>query len=180
MTVRIFSFSYKHGLPSDLGPDGGGFVFDCRALPNPFWVENLRGFTGRDQPIIGFFAVHADAVAAFLKPVEDLVRNSISAYAQDARERLSVGFAALGASTALSTARKPWRARCAATVALRSNSSTRHSKPFGSQNKTAMVVKTTKPDFKRRLVPGRGFCYNARVLNPKPSGKPRFPTSRRA
>ena len=71
MTVRIFSFSYKHGLSSDLGPDGGGFVFDCRALPNPFWVENLRGFTGRDQPIIGFFAVHADAVAAFLKPVEN-------------------------------------------------------------------------------------------------------------
>ena len=96
MTVRIFSFSYKRGLPSDLGPDGGGFVFDCRALPNPFWVENLRGFTGRDQPIIDFFAARADAVAAFLKPVEDLVRNSIAAYAQDARERLSVGFGCTG------------------------------------------------------------------------------------
>lgn len=96
MTAHIFSFSYKLGLPSDLGPDGGGFVFDCRALPNPFWVENLRGFTGRDQPIIDFFAARADAVAAFLKPVEDLARNSIAAYAQDARERLSVGFGCTG------------------------------------------------------------------------------------
>ena len=86
--IRIFSFSYKRGLPSDLGPDGGGFVFDCRALPNPFWVENLRGFTGCDQPIIDFFAARADAVAAFLKPVEDLVRNSIAAYAQDALRRV--------------------------------------------------------------------------------------------
>ena len=147
MTVRIFSFSYKRGLPSDLGPDGGGFVFDCRALPNPFWVENLRGFTGRDQPIIDFFATHADAVAAFMKPVEDLVRNSIAAYAHDARERLFVGFGCTGGKHARSTARKPWRVRCAATVALRSNSSTRHSKPFSSQNENPMAVKTTPPDF---------------------------------
>lgn len=96
MTVHIFSFSYKRGLPSDLGPDGGGFVFDCRALSNPFWVDGLRNCTGRDQPIIDFFAVHAGAVAAFLKPVEELVRNTIAAYAQDARERLSVGFGCTG------------------------------------------------------------------------------------
>ena len=96
MTILIFSFSYKRGLPSDLGPDGGGFVFDCRVLPNPFWVKDLREYTGRDQPVIDFFAAHTDAVSAFLKPVEDLVRNSIAVYAQDARERLSVGFGCTG------------------------------------------------------------------------------------
>ena len=71
-------------------------MFDCRALPNPFWVKGLRDYTGRDQPIIEFFAAHADAVAAFLNPVKELVRNSIAAYAQDARERLSVGFGCTG------------------------------------------------------------------------------------
>ena len=97
MTVHIFSFSYKRGLPSDLGPDGrGGGIFDCRVLPNPFWVDGLRNYTGRDQPIVNFFAVHADAVAAFLKSVEELVRNTIAAYAQDSRERLSVGFGCTG------------------------------------------------------------------------------------
>ena len=78
------------------GRVGGGGGFDCRVLPNPFWVDGLRNYTGRDQPIVNFFAVHADAVAAFLKSVEELVRNTIAAYAQDSRERLSVGFGCTG------------------------------------------------------------------------------------
>ena len=35
--------------------NGGGFVFDCRAMPNPYWDESLRGYTGRDKPIVEFF-----------------------------------------------------------------------------------------------------------------------------
>ena len=66
MTVRIFSFSYRRGLPSDLGSDVGGFVFDCRALPNPFWVENLREYTGCD----------AEALASALRSNEDVTSNS--------------------------------------------------------------------------------------------------------
>ena len=59
-------------------------------------MDGLRNYTGRDQPIVNFFAVHADVVAAFLKSVEELVRNTIAAYAQDSRERLSVGFGCTG------------------------------------------------------------------------------------
>ena len=55
MKVTITSFSYKRGLPEDKTGNGGGFVFDCRAMPNPYWDESLRGYTGRDKLIAEFF-----------------------------------------------------------------------------------------------------------------------------
>ena len=48
MKVTVISFSFKRGIPDDPTGNGGGFVFDCRAMPNPFWDETLRGCTGRD------------------------------------------------------------------------------------------------------------------------------------
>ena len=52
--VSIISFSYKRGLPKDLAEDGGGFVFDCRLLPNPYWDESLRKYTGRERLHVAF------------------------------------------------------------------------------------------------------------------------------
>ena len=54
MKVAVFSFSYKRGLPEDRTGNGGGFVFDCRAMPNPYWEAALRGCTGRDNPVVYF------------------------------------------------------------------------------------------------------------------------------
>ncbi|MBR3924066.1 MAG: phosphotransferase, partial [Kiritimatiellae bacterium] len=48
MKIRVLSFSFKRGLPEDPTGNGGGYVFDCRAMPNPFWDETLRSYTGRD------------------------------------------------------------------------------------------------------------------------------------
>ena len=50
MKVTVKSFSFKRGLPEDPTGNGGGFVFDCRAMPNPFWDEALRGYTGGPVP----------------------------------------------------------------------------------------------------------------------------------
>ena len=54
MKVTITSFSYKRGLPEYKTGNGGGFVFDCRAMPNPYRDESLRGCSGRDKPICDF------------------------------------------------------------------------------------------------------------------------------
>ena len=96
MTVTITSFSYKRGLPEDKAGNGGGFVFDCRAMPNPYWDESLRGYTGRDKPIADFFDHHKGKVDCFLGAAETLVRQSITEYLKGGRERLQVAFGCTG------------------------------------------------------------------------------------
>ena len=96
MKISILSFSYKRGLPEDETGNGGGFVFDCRAMPNPFWDESLRGFSGCDKPIADFFERHKDKVSHFLDTAETLVRHTIAQYQKDGREHLQVAFGCTG------------------------------------------------------------------------------------
>jgi RNase adaptor protein for sRNA GlmZ degradation len=96
MKVTILSFSFKRGLPEDATGNGGGFVFDCRAMPNPFWGENLRGYTGRDKTVCDFFAHFSGTVEPFLEATETLVRQSIEQYKRDSRDHLQVAFGCTG------------------------------------------------------------------------------------
>ena len=74
----------------------GGFVFDCRAMPNPFWDENLRSYTGRDKPVCDFFVRFPETVEPFLEATETLVRQSIEQYKRDGRDHLQVAFGCTG------------------------------------------------------------------------------------
>ena len=96
MKVKIISFSYKRGLPKDKTGNGGGFVFDCRAMPNPYWDESLRGCTGRDKTIAEFFDRYRDKVDCFLNAAETLVRQLIDEYLKDGRDHLQVAFGCTG------------------------------------------------------------------------------------
>lgn len=58
MALLIQSFGYKHGVPID-----SDFVFDVRCLPNPFWDESLRGYTGLDAPIREYLTGHPGTTA---------------------------------------------------------------------------------------------------------------------
>ena len=96
LTVQVLSFSFKRGLPEDLTGNGGGFVFDCRALPNPFWDESLRKFTGCDYSVVEFFTQFPEKVEPFFTAAETLVRQSIEAYLCDGRTHLQVAFGCTG------------------------------------------------------------------------------------
>lgn len=96
MTISIISFSFKRGLTEDPTGNGGGFVFDCRAMPNPFWDETLRGYTGCDKSVCDFFDKFKDKVDCFLDAAETLVRQSIAEYLKYGRNNLQVAFGCTG------------------------------------------------------------------------------------
>jgi aminoglycoside/choline kinase family phosphotransferase len=95
LTVSISSFSYKNSIPDDRTGYGGGFVFDCRALPNPGREERYRAFTGKD-PIIIQYLEDRPEVEEFLENAGKLVSQSVDNYLERGFDRLSVQFGCTG------------------------------------------------------------------------------------
>ncbi len=95
MTVRIFSFSFRRDLPKDETGHGGGFIFDCRSLPNPGREERFKPFTGKDTPVIDFLN-QQDGVHQFLANAISLVDASVGNYQGRGFENLMVSFGCTG------------------------------------------------------------------------------------
>ena len=94
--VHIYSFSYpRTGVPADPWGHGGGFVFDCRLLPNPGRLEKFVSQTGYDPEVREYFEERAD-VDVFLRAVATVVDMAIAAYERRGYEHLSVAFGCTG------------------------------------------------------------------------------------
>lgn len=95
LVVTINSFSYRKGIPQDNSGNGGGFVFDCRALPNPGRLEEFQKLTGKDQQVIDYLQ-NDPAVEEFLRHATVLIDQAVENYIQRNFTHLSVNFGCTG------------------------------------------------------------------------------------
>ncbi len=90
MTVTLLSFGYKYGLPSD-----ADLALDCRFLPNPFFVEELRAKTGAD-PAVAEYVLRRAETEEFLTKVVDLLDYVLPRYQREGKSYLTIALGCTG------------------------------------------------------------------------------------
>lgn len=95
LTLQITSFSFKKGYPADHPDHGGGFVFDCRGLPNPGRLPEFANLTGLDRKTANYLAKHRD-VEKFFDTTLSLVRSTVETYKARGFNHLSIAFGCTG------------------------------------------------------------------------------------
>lgn len=95
LEVKIFSFSYKKGIPVDESGNGGGYVFDCRAIENPGKYEHYKHFTGLDPEVIKYLEDDG-GITKFLGHVYDLADAHVKRYMERKFTNLMFAFGCTG------------------------------------------------------------------------------------
>lgn len=88
--VTLQSFGYKHGVPPDVD-----LVFDCRFLPNPYWVDDLRPLTGLDREVRDYVESF-ELTGQFLERLEGLLDLLLPAYVAEGKALLTIAFGCTG------------------------------------------------------------------------------------
>lgn len=95
LTVTVYSFSFKKGIPEDTSGNGGGYVFDCRSVHNPGKYERFKQLTGLDKPVIVFLEEDGE-ILRFLDNVYSLVDAHVERFLQRGFTHLQVSFGCTG------------------------------------------------------------------------------------
>jgi RNase adapter protein RapZ len=90
LTVSLVSFGYKYGLPTD-----ADLAFDCRFLPNPFFVEELRPKTGLDAAVADY-VMDRDDTRTFLEHVQNLLAFTLPRYQREGKSYLTIAIGCTG------------------------------------------------------------------------------------
>ena len=90
VSVHIFSFGFKYGMPMD-----ADFVADMRFLPNPFWVPELRELTGKDQAVQDYVLSNPAAIA-FLDSYENALLTAIDGFAKEDKHYVTIAVGCTG------------------------------------------------------------------------------------
>ncbi|MBG0775799.1 MAG: RNase adapter RapZ [Desulfovibrionaceae bacterium] len=90
MRIHIVTFGFKYGVPSE-----ADLVFDMRFLPNPYFDENLRALSGKDQAVADY-VLGREPGATFIARFCDFLHYLLPLYAGEGRYRVSVGIGCTG------------------------------------------------------------------------------------
>ena len=95
LVVKVYSFSYRKGIPEDESGNGGGYVFDCRSTHNPGRYEPYKQLTGLDEPVIRFLEDDGE-ILTFLDSIYKLADAHVRRYIQRGFTSLMFSFGCTG------------------------------------------------------------------------------------
>lgn len=90
LSILLESFAFKRGVPTD-----ADFVFDARALPNPYWDTALRGMNGLDAPVAQFLD-ESDRALRFFERLSEFITNVLHDFDQSDRSYITIAIGCTG------------------------------------------------------------------------------------
>ena len=90
LQTQVVSFGYKYGIPRDVD-----LVLDCRFLPNPHWIEELRPHSGLETPVRDYVMAQPDT-AEFLDRLGSLLDLLLPGYVKEGKSYLSIAVGCTG------------------------------------------------------------------------------------
>ena len=90
MQTSVVSFGFKNGVPLDVD-----MVLDCRFLPNPHWVDELRPQTGLDKPVRDYVMSQPET-AQFIEKIDDLLALLLPSYVKEGKSYLTIAIGCTG------------------------------------------------------------------------------------
>jgi UPF0042 nucleotide-binding protein len=88
--VNVLSFGYKYGIPVD-----ADLVLDCRFIPNPHWIPELRPLTGLDDKVKDNVLANS-GVAQFVQSYVSVVNQMLPGYLREGKKYLTVAIGCTG------------------------------------------------------------------------------------
>lgn len=90
LRVNVLSFGYKYGIPVD-----ADLVLDCRFIPNPHWIPELRPLNGLDAPV-SEKVLSSEGVTDFVTAYVDVVRKMIPGYYREGKKYVTIAIGCTG------------------------------------------------------------------------------------
>lgn len=90
LNITVMSFGYKYGLPQD-----SDLVFDVRFLPNPFYIESLKKFTGNDKNVQDY-VMSFDVTKIFIDKLKDMLLFLMPFYIKEGKSNLVISIGCTG------------------------------------------------------------------------------------
>lgn len=90
LRINVLSFGYKYGIPVD-----SDLVLDCRFIPNPHWIPELRPLSGLDDSVYNH-VLSSDGVADFVKSYVEVVEKMIPGYLREGKKYVTIAIGCTG------------------------------------------------------------------------------------
>lgn len=90
LSITILSFGFKYGIPVD-----SDLVFDVRFIPNPFYIRELKKYSGSDEPVKKY-VLDQKETQGFIEKLEDMLRFLIPNYIKEGKRQLIVSIGCTG------------------------------------------------------------------------------------